>query len=79
MKENVKVAAALLGMHERGAPLKIRDVAVNAEVHTVNTANFLHYWAAVGWLTKQKEGRFTIYSVTEKGKEGFAALVCTNG
>lgn len=78
MTSNVKVAAALLGMHARGEPLKIRAVATRAEVHAVDTGNMLRYWVAVGWLTKRREGHYVIFSVTEKGKEGFASLVRTN-
>ena len=75
MKNNIKVATALLRMHAGGVPLTASAVASETGVHVTDTGNFLRYWAAAGWLEKQREGIHMIFSVTEKGEEGFAALI----
>jgi|GEM_PF-4163959 len=79
MTNNVKVAATLLEMHSKGMPLTIAKIAVDANVHAMNVGDFLRYWVAVGWLTKRREGRRMIFSMTKNGEEGFATLVHKSG
>lgn len=79
MKDNVKVARALLEFSARCMPISTTSVSESSGVHIVNTGNFLRYWRAVGWLTSQKEGTRVFFLITDQGKTGFEKLVCADG
>ena len=76
MRNNIKVAQALLERGVGGSQTTISAVSEAAGVRYMDAQTFLKTWKALGWLTTARgRGSTLLYSVTEQGVIGLTKLI----